>query len=177
MMIWSVKYHINHTKGFCLNLNCSWILLGINHKQKRHWGLSIPDPQCEWIYAIFRYIFLLFAWRVHFSFSYLPSLVSSSNSDGERLVRRHNAAIIPMCNVRQQTKSMISNSSNTPPTATAMIDAELKTWPSFRITKSFPDCWIFWGGFFFLFVVLILSVFFVLQTHVLYSRHQTSQFA
>lgn len=56
--------------------------------------------------------------------TYLPIFVSSSSSDGARLFRRHNVAIIPICIVRQQTKSMISNSNRTAPTATAMTDAD-----------------------------------------------------
>lgn len=71
--------------------------------------------------------------------THLPILVSSSNSDGDRLVRRHKAAIIPTCKVKQQTKSMMSRNSRIPPTATAMIDADDKILPSLtRITKSLP---------------------------------------
>lgn len=71
--------------------------------------------------------------------THLPILVSSSNSDGDRLVRRHKAAIIPTCKVKQQTKSIMSRNSRTPPTATAIIDADDKILPSLtRITKSLP---------------------------------------
>lgn len=70
--------------------------------------------------------------------AYLPIFVSSSNSDGDRFVRRHTVAIIPMCNVRQQMKSMISSSNRTPPTATAIIDDDDKIGLSLRITKSLP---------------------------------------
>lgn len=70
--------------------------------------------------------------------SHLPIFVSSSNSDGERFVRRHNVAIIPMCNVRQQTKSMIKSSNRIPPTATAIIDDDESIGLSLRITKSLP---------------------------------------
>lgn len=57
--------------------------------------------------------------------THLPILVSSSNSDGDRFVLRHKAAIIPTCKVKQQTKSMMSRNSRTPPTATATIDADV----------------------------------------------------
>lgn len=57
--------------------------------------------------------------------TYLPIFVSSSISDGARLFRRHNVAIIPMWSVKQQTKSMISNSNRTAPTATAIIEADV----------------------------------------------------
>lgn len=70
--------------------------------------------------------------------TYLPIFVSSSNSDGDRFVRRHNVAIIPMCNVKQQIKSMISSSNRTPPTATAIIDEYGRIGLSLRITKSLP---------------------------------------
>lgn len=70
--------------------------------------------------------------------AYLPIFDSSSNSDGDRFVRRQTVAIIPMCNVKQQIKSMISNSNRTPPTATAIIDDEDKIALSLRITKSLP---------------------------------------
>lgn len=59
------------------------------------------------------------------SVTYLPIFVSSSSSDGARLFRRHNVAIIPMCNVKQHTKSMISKSNRTAPTATAIRDADV----------------------------------------------------
>lgn len=65
--------------------------------------------------------------RAQKNVTYLPILVSSSSSDGARLFRRHSVAIIPMCNVKQHTKSMISNSRRTAPTATAMRDADV-TW-------------------------------------------------
>lgn len=68
--------------------------------------------------------------------TYLPIFVSSSSSDGALLFRRHNVAIIPMCNVKQQTKSMISNSKRTPPTATAIIEADVTGFAG--ITKSRP---------------------------------------
>lgn len=64
------------------------------------------------------------AWK---NVTYLPILVSSSSSDGARLFRRHSVAIIPMCNVKQHTKSMISSNRSTAPTATAMRDADV-TW-------------------------------------------------
>lgn len=70
--------------------------------------------------------------------SYLPILVSSSNSEGERFVFRHNAAITPIWHVKQQAKSIISNNNKIPPTAIAIIDDELHTRPSIRITKSLP---------------------------------------
>lgn len=57
--------------------------------------------------------------------TYLPIFVSSSSSDGARLFRRHNVAITPICNVKQHTKSMISNSKRTAPTATAIIEADV----------------------------------------------------
>lgn len=57
--------------------------------------------------------------------THLPIFVSSSISDGARLLRRQSVAITPMWSVRQQTKSMISKSSITPPTATAMSEADL----------------------------------------------------
>lgn len=57
--------------------------------------------------------------------TYLPIFVSSSRSDGARLFRRHNVAIIPMCSVKQHTKSMISKSKSTAPTATAIRDADV----------------------------------------------------
>lgn len=38
MMIWSVKCGINHTKGFFCEFKLRWILLGINHKLKTTLG-------------------------------------------------------------------------------------------------------------------------------------------
>lgn len=71
--------------------------------------------------------------------TYLPIFVSSSSSDGARLLRRHNVAIIPMCSVKQQTKSMISKNSKTPPTATAIREADVTG--DAGITKSRPTIW------------------------------------
>lgn len=68
--------------------------------------------------------------------TYLPIFVSSSSSDGARLFRRHNVAIIPMCNVKQHTKSMISKSRRTAPTATAIRDADVTGFAG--ITRSRP---------------------------------------
>lgn len=72
--------------------------------------------------------------RMHLT--YLPILVSSSSSDGARLFRRHNVAIIPICSVKQHTKSMISKSKSTAPTATAMRDADVTGFAG--ITRSRP---------------------------------------
>lgn len=74
--------------------------------------------------------------------TYLPIFDSSSISDGARLFRRHNVAIIPMCNVRQHTKSMISKSKSTAPTATAIMDADvtgLAGTTRSRPTKMWPE--------------------------------------
>lgn len=69
---------------------------------------------------------------------YLPSFVSSSNSDGMRFVRRHNVAIIPIWSVKQHIKSMINDINKIPPTATAMIDADEKIRFSLKTIGSLP---------------------------------------
>lgn len=70
------------------------------------------------------------------SMTHLPIFVSSSISDGGLLLRRHIVAIIPMFSVKQQIKSMISSSKRTPPTATAIIEADVTG--DAGITKSLP---------------------------------------
>lgn len=126
----AIKRHVPHWKQ---NGNGQWgyapgsiriglVLLGIGaHKQ--HWRLLVRNERDSDIFCSCFFHTQIYVCPL----SYLPSLASSSRSDGERLVRRHKAAISPMCSVRQHTKSMISNKSRTPPTATAMIDAELNT--------------------------------------------------
>lgn len=71
--------------------------------------------------------------------TYLPILDSSSNSDGDRFVRLHNAAIIPVLTIRQQRKSIKMINNKTPPTAMPIIAADERTGESTRITKSEPN--------------------------------------
>lgn len=55
---------------------------------------------------------------------YLPSLASSSISDGERFVFRHSVAMTPIRVVAQHSKSTTNNSIKTPPMAIPTIEAD-----------------------------------------------------
>lgn len=80
---------------------------------------------------------MLIIWR-HNSTTYLPIFDSSSNSDGDRFVRLHSAAIMPVLTIRQQRKSIRMINNKTPPTAIPIIAAEERTGESTRITRSEP---------------------------------------
>lgn len=70
--------------------------------------------------------------------TYLPIFDSSSNSDGDRFVRLHNDAIIPVLTIRQQRKSIKMINNKTPPIAIPIMAAEESAGESTRITRSEP---------------------------------------
>lgn len=70
--------------------------------------------------------------------AYLPSLASSSISEGDLLARLHTLAITPMCMVMQQSKSIMNSKSSTPPTAMPTIEAEDNTGLSAICITSMP---------------------------------------
>lgn len=71
-------------------------------------------------------------------FTNLPIFVSSSKSDGDRLVRRQSDAIIPTLNIKQHKKSITRISIKTAPIAMPIIAADDNAGLSTRITKSEP---------------------------------------